>query len=277
MIVFIRESFNKLIKIALAATIIVSSNILILNSKRPILTAKESELNITIRYDVLKILSLGNERLLSSYYWITTLLASGIEREEGKQSWIYNRFNLISMLDNRFYENYLYGGIYLSIIKDDPLSASKIFSQGLDIYPEDFKLLYYSAFNYFFELGEVDKATPLYEKLIKHQDIGNHPGLANTISKILSTKYDKKIIFNLLLNTLSYTEDGPAKDRSRLSLYALKAEIDLDCLNNNEGNCHTRDFDGNDYIFKEGRYQAQKKWKPFKISKRIEEKIKGAK
>ena len=51
-------------------------------------------------------------------------------------------------------------------------------------------------------------------------------------------------------------------------LYAMKAEIDLTCLNspqNNSGNCARYDFNETLYINKNGTYIAASAWKPFKI------------
>ena len=49
-------------------------------------------------------------------------------------------------------------------------------------------------------------------------------------------------------------------------IYAIKAELDLNCLNNMNVNCNTIDLDGNKYLYKSNKYLAPKKWKPFKLS-----------
>ncbi|RZF23185.1 hypothetical protein DAY19_05295 [Halobacteriovorax vibrionivorans] len=124
------------------------------------------EIYSTLNSDFVKIISFGNYRFISGFIWAKTLLDADTEHiSQGEKSWLYYRFKLISDLDPTFYENYLHGGVYLSIIKDDIYSAAEIFDKGLSYYPKDFQLLYNAAFNYHFQIRNFDKSLKYYQRI----------------------------------------------------------------------------------------------------------------
>ena len=149
----------------------------------------------TLNSHFVKITSLGNYRFLSSLTWTKTLLDADTEHvKKGKRAWLYHRFKLISDLDPTFYENYLQGGIYLSIIKDDTKGAEEIFLKGLTFYPNDYKLTYYTAFNYHFELNDYVNSLKYYQKLEKFEEakkIRILPALIEQAKKKISPDYIK--------------------------------------------------------------------------------------
>lgn len=151
---------NKLIPMILFILLIGVNHIL--SFKKPI----NPELFTTLNSDFIKIISFGNYRFISSYYWTKTLLDADVEHVKNREkSWLYYRFKLISDLDKSFYENYLHGGIYLSIIKDDTLGAEIIFNRGLEVFPNDYRLMYNAAFNYHFQLRDFNSSLILYQKI----------------------------------------------------------------------------------------------------------------
>jgi tetratricopeptide (TPR) repeat protein len=221
--------------------------------------------------NALKYLSVGNERFLSSIVWIKTLLESDEEhfKNDSGNSWLYYRFNTISILDPNFYENYLFGGKYLAIIKDDIYGASDIYNKGIKKFPDDYDLIKDSAFNYYFEIGDYDKAITLYKKILHHPRIEKEFALLPSIlAKAVSSQGNPKEAYIILLNQFRNTKIGSIKKRLVKRLYALKAEIDLNCLNSNKGNCDYLDFLKNPYINNgQGVYRAKYKWTKFEIKK----------
>ncbi len=120
--------------------------------------------------EVLSLGSFGQKRLLASLMWIETLLESDLEHYKKKDynSWMFLRFKSIAKLHPYFYENYLVGGLYLSVIKDDDLGAMEIYEKGLEVYPQDDRLLYYAGMHTLLELEDKKKALsfllPLMER-----------------------------------------------------------------------------------------------------------------
>ena len=221
---------------------------------------------ININQDALRILSLGNKRLISSLMWVQTLMQSDEVQYKAndRKNWMYLRFKTIASLDPLFYHNYLWGGMYLSIIKDDMMAAADIFDLGLQHYPDDYELNYRQGFNYYFELGEFEKGLSYLSK------IENNPKMPLSIRLIVNKlRFETTLNFDLALNYLYFNiqkEKDPTLQNKLISdFYALKAERDLDCLNNKKENCDYRDAEGINYIQTNEGWIAPKKFQPYRI------------
>ena len=101
------------------------------NNPRPIIKVSEQNSQINFNKNALKVLSLGQARLISSIIWVQTLMESDLEHYKNNDlnSWMYLRFDSITQLDPLFYEAYLWGGIYLSIVKDDAYGAKSLYQK----------------------------------------------------------------------------------------------------------------------------------------------------
>lgn len=221
---------------------------------------------ININQDMLRIFSLGNKRLISNLIWVQTLLQSDeVQYRRGdKKNWMYLRFKTIAELDPLFYHNYLWGGTYLSIIKDDIHAATEIFDQGLHFYPDDFELNYRQGFNYYFEAGEFQKGLKHLEK-IEHYPQTPHP-IKLVINKLrFETSFNYDVALSYLFVSLQKEKDPVLIKKLSNDFYALKAERDLKCLNANEANCDRKDAEGNWYIKVNQDWKAPKEFKPYRI------------
>jgi len=183
---------------------------------------------------------------------------------------MFLRFKTISILDPQFYENYLYGGRYLSIIKDDPIGAKEIYEKGLSLFPNQFWLNFNAAFNYYFELNDILNALKLYQR-IQHSEIAKRraPYLPSLVAKLMmENKRDLHTALKVMTTAYNDAPEGsPTKERFKNSLYSIHAEIDLHCLNQKNTSCKKIDFFGNPYILLNGLYKAQYQWKKFGIKK----------
>ena len=226
--------------------------------KRSVTISKE-EMNYTLDPEVFSILSLGNQKLFSSYLWMTTLLFSDHEHvKDSKNSWMYHRFNLISFLNPYFYENYKYGGLYLSIIKDDLIGAEAIYKRGLEKFNNDEFLLWNRAFNLCMEMKRCDQAMPLFESLDK---IGSttYPLAGRIAAKIKAGLGFEEEAFNSLLSTYNKMSEGVIKKNTFKTLYILRAKIDLKCLNEKKKlDCNQFDIEGNPYKRARGKYVSNR-------------------
>ncbi len=169
---------------------------------------------------------------------------------------MFLRFKTISELEPRFYENYSYGGPYLSIIKDDLTGASYLYDRGLSFYPNSAHLLLNAGFHYEFEVKDSDKAYPLIKRLSK---IEKSTMLTTTLAKLEARNGDLSdalIIMNELQS--SFSKNTIFWEKIYNYRYAIKAEIDLKCLNEKNIKCQTHDLDGNKYIVTNGIFKAQK-------------------
>ena len=245
----------------LAMSLLIHQN---LNQPKIIISKQESAVNINRNF--LKFISLGNKRIISSIFWIQTLLESDEVKynKNDKNNWMYHRFITISELDPFFYENYLWGGVYLSIIKDDVLGAADIYERGLLKYPLDYKLNYNAGFNYYFEMGNFDAGLKILEKIEKHPE-ANH-GLPFIINKLrFQTSGDYEVALDYIKFQFNNTNDPVLKKKLAGDFYSLKADRDLNCLNLKKNNCERIDANGLPYKLVNGSWKAPQAYKNFKI------------
>lgn len=266
-----RKFFNQNLTLLSGVSFISIAFALNLEFSRPPINVSKQESATNIDRDVLKLASLGNKRLLSSALWITTLLESDTEHYKGQDlgNWMYLRFLTIASLDPRFYENYLWGGMYLSIVKDDLEGAAEFFERGLKVYPDDFKLNYQAGFHYYSEMGNFERGLELLKKV---ENSPNAPApLKFIIGKLTyETTGDYQTALQFLLYALENAKnDDVLRVKLTQDIYALKAGRDLDCLNSsNNRDCERVDAQGNPYLLKDGRWVAPREFKPYKIFRR---------
>ncbi len=220
----------------------------------------------------ISMLSFGYDRLLSSFYWITAMIQSDIDQsqKEGDRSWMYYRFLQIAHLDPFFYTNYHDGGLYLSVVKDDVVGAKLLYERGLKIYKNDFQLNYYGAFNDLFELDDKMGALEKYHILLKHPESKKYPYLYTLIAKIQSESLGPHEAEKTLETILQNVHNKAVRKKIQSSLYAIKAQRDIACLNSEEKqSCLLQDYNGNPYIRDEkGSYKAHEPWETFRPKKK---------
>lgn len=229
-------------------------------------TKQDSAINFNTTF--LKLFSIGNKRFISDLIWVQTLLESDESHYKNKDlnSWMYIRFNNIAELDPNFYQNYLWGGIYLSIIKDDRLGAAEIFEKGLRIFPDDYDLNYNAGFNYYAQLDNYNRA---YELFTKIQNYPQAPIFLKTLTAKIKFQngMDFESTINILINIYNNSKDDFLKKKIFENIYSLSAERDLICLNENRKGCNLKDIEGNPYIYRDGVYTSTKKFIPYRLHK----------
>ncbi|MBF0361422.1 MAG: hypothetical protein HQK49_10435 [Oligoflexia bacterium] len=245
------------------------------SKKIPIAISKQ-ETALNFNKKIFEYINLGNKRLIVSWLWIQTLLESDHQqyKKRDANSWMFLRFDTIVSLDPLFLQAYRVAGPYLSVIKDDIVGANILYNKGLKIFPDDFYLNFYAGNNYFFELNDMENAYKHFERIQYHLHAPKY--LPSIVAKIKAQMGDLQVAYDLISAAYKMQPaDSDLKERYYESLYAIKAEIDLNCLNSNSKyeinkKCNIYDLDGNRYfINKSNVYDAIKKWKPFRINKFI--------
>lgn len=247
---------------ALVIILLLSGAFLISNQNtKPALFVSKQQSTFNINENFWMYFNLGQKRLLSSFYWVTTILESDVDHYKKKDlnSWMFIRFNTISLLEPRFYENYNFGGTYLSIIKDDLAGADIIYDKGIKQYPNDYSLLLNSGFHYYFEQKNLNKAYPILKKL--KDNIQAPQYIISALARIESNRGNLVDSFLILQEHQSrFKPDSIIWKKINEQLYSLKAEIDLDCLNSYKKDCSKTDMDGVPYQYKNFKYEASKEW-----------------
>lgn len=239
--------------------------------KPPFFISKQQE-SLNINFSFWKYFHLGQKRLISSWLWVATILESDIEhyKEKDLNSWMFLRFKTISLLEPLFLETYNFGGTYLSIIKDDLSGASYIYKKGLQLYPDNYSLLKNAAFHFHFEVEDYKESFKILNSLKKYSYL--NPSLLSALARIHSQNGNLEDSFKVLyeMYTNMNAKNNPLSVKIFEHLYAIRAELDLDCLNKNQINCNSIDLEGNKYNKNFlGHFEARKKWIPFRAKKRV--------
>ena len=243
------------------------------NLNKPLLVLSKQNETWNLNDEIILKFNLGFKRLTSSLMWVSTILESDIEHYNKKDlnSWMFLRFNTISKLEPRFYENYAFGGLYLSIIKDDISGASIIYNKGLGIFPNDYALLRDAAFHFHFEANDYERSYQIYSKLITHPSAPTI--VLSSLARLEKDRGNPDAAFNILFSKLGQIKDQNSFLALKIKdyLYAITAEKDLNCLNNKTlptSTCSYRDFENALYLKKGDTYYASKNWIPFVVKKK---------
>ncbi len=250
----------------LAAILFVTAGTLNNVSPKPKIVLTKQSTALNINQNVLLFFSIGNKRLISDLLWVQTLLESDEVHYNKKDlnSWMYLRFMSISALDPEFYENYLYGGLYLSIVKDDVIGANEIFEKGLLHYPEDYKLNYYTGFNYYFEQGNFEEGLRYLEKVQNHPDAA--PFLRLIVAKLkYQTTGTLEVALEFLKHEYEHGTEPNIKKKLLYDILTVQTEIDLKCLNSGNKNCNKKNLRDMDYIFDGKEWKSPLQLNPYKV------------
>lgn len=236
------------------------------------LTKEQTAFNFSTQS--LKLIQFGHSRLTSSLLWMATLLESDIEHYKGSNnSWMYYRFRTIAELEPRFYLNYLVGGKYLSIIKDDVIGANELYALGLKQYPRDYWLSYHAGFNATFEMDDPDLGLEYYLNILGTEKLRREsPNIVSLINRLRVTRegIDLETAFKSVFEVYNTLDAGGMRSNMEDILYSIRAQIDLNCLNfeHDISKCRKNDFFGNPYIKTNGSWISRRPWREFKFKKR---------
>lgn len=266
----ISKFFNLYVQFILIISLLVAIQYIQSNFQKPSLFVSKQDSSINLNPKLVSITSLGHKRLISSLFWIFTILESDYEHYKQKDlnSWMYLRFKFISELDPHFLQTYTFGGLYLSIIKDDIPGATEIYRKGLALFPRNKELIKDAFYHFYFQANDREFARNLLRNNLDL--IKNETPLLSLLARHESSEGNLDLAYNILKNRLAtLNENSPLYLKIKASLYAIKAEKDLLCLNNSKNieACEKNDLEGEKYILKNNQYYAKKNWEPFKIKK----------
>ncbi len=239
-----------------------------LSTAKPQLQLNKQQTALNFNNQFLLVFSTGQRRLISSTLWISTLLESDINhvKEKNDNSWMFLRFNTISEIDPLFLKNYQFGGQYLSIVKDDLVGAAKIFEKGLVHYPLDYNLNLNAGFLYAFETGEYDKAIPRYK--IVSQSPKSPTYIDSLLAKLsYSNGASLSQVYEVVMEMRESATVPQVIEKFDKDLYAIKAELDLKCLNSErKENCNRVDYYGQKYLERNGEFFAPKPFHKYNLN-----------
>ncbi len=242
--------------------------------KKPKIIISKQDSAVNINKKILNLFHLGNKRLLSSILWVQTLLESDIKhyQKRDQNSWMFKRFDTITTIDPNFYHAYLYGGQYLSIVKDDDIGAQIIYDRALLHFPNDIDLNFHAGFHYFFEMFDHEKSYNIFHHMLSIPNAAKKYKIIKTLTaRIKADLGDFDIAYNLLESAYNNTpENSQQQSHLHQQMYNIRTEVDLDCLNSKKTDCNKNDLNGTPYIKNKvlGNYIAASKWSKFRTFKK---------
>ena len=157
---------------------------------------------INFHEDFYKVINLGQKRMISSLLWTHTMLFSDhshVDWKNGEISWMYHRFNTISLIDSSFYENYLFGGKYLNIVKYDLYGSEILLQKGLRKFNDSIDIGFQLGFNLIFDQKKKDLGINIWKRFLNHKKIKTEYSLMPfAISKVLKSNDDKETYIEIL-------------------------------------------------------------------------------
>lgn len=235
------------------------ANIIARKKEPPTIVISKQDSTFNLKNNYWNYVNYGQKRLLSSLYWIATILESDHEHYKQKDlnSWMFLRFKTISELEPMFYQNYKFSGIYLSIVKDDLEGASYMYDKGLSFYPDDYYLLSNAAFHYRFEVKDQEKAYPIFLRLSQNHTLP--AALVGSFAKLEASNDPQNALIVLSETQKQFTKDNAIYQKLEEYKNALQVKIDLKCLNEKRSNCNKIDPEGRPYFLKEGKFTTETK------------------
>lgn len=233
----------------------------------PKISKQDTALNIN--KDLLVFLSAGNKRFLTDLLWVQTLIESDLDHYANKDlnSWMYVRFRTIAELDPMFYQNYVWGGQYLSIVKDDLLGAVALLSMGLEHFPDDYRILSMIGFIYYFELGDYTQGLAFMERIQFHPKAPPYfPTIVMKLKAELGQSLDSILLG--IQGILETTTDERLRRKLETEIYAVKAERDITCLNAGRKDCSTTDARGAPYVRVLNKFFSRDPFLPYRLKRK---------
>ena len=225
---------------------------------------QESAINVDVL--VLKFLSQPFRMMTADFYWMMTLIESDLEHYKGKDlnNWLYIRFINFFALDPDFKKAYQFASLYLDIVKDDLLGADQIYSRAHRKFPKDYEIHLHGGFFYTFEFDQIDKGFLYYQTIIEHYPLRTPNHVRSIVNKIKFKKnnLNDEDIFRSMYQMYQNTKTESFRKKFEKDLYAIKARIDLRCLNETKKpvGCSKQDFFGAPYRFENGTYYKNKNY-----------------
>ena len=126
--------------------------------------AGRSEKQFLPRYDLVKIFSLGNERLLADYYWLAFIQYFGDTafRKQDGYKYAYDYLDLVTKLDPGFVQAYWLAAFAIGAEAKQPDLAAKIIDRGISAQKDNWQIYFAAGANQYLFKHDIQKAAYYY-------------------------------------------------------------------------------------------------------------------
>lgn len=146
---------------------------------------------------------------------VEDVLTRELPKSTCDEGWVYQMLDVITDLQGSFETAYLDGGTMLSVMVDDRMGAKKIFDKGRLYYPENWKLLYRSAYHELFEMQNPELA----KDLLQRAGARGAPQWVYSLAAKLEVRLGRAAFAKSVLESiLKRNPDGPFVERLKIQL-----------------------------------------------------------
>ena len=146
------------------------------------------------------------------------VLERKLPKSRCEKGWVFQMLDVISELSPDFKAVYLDGATMLSILVDDRKGAKTIFDKGRKQYPEDWQILYRSAYHELFEMQNIELAAELMRRAGEH---GAPQWVFSLSAKLLTRMGRAQFAKTILESVLQRDSGGKYRERLKKQLEAV--------------------------------------------------------
>ena len=179
--------------------------------------------------DYLRMASLGYRELAADLLWLQVIQVMG----EGKLSeeagqWLYHAVDRITTLDPKFVRAYEAGSHALCILVLMPEESNRLLEKGMRHNPQEWMLPFLLGINYYFELGDDEKAAEAMAKAARLP--GAPERLVRLAAKLFVSAKSPQQAVELLAKVYEETSDENVRKMVEVRLKESIVERDLQIL-----------------------------------------------
>ncbi len=211
-----------------------------LDQRRDPVLAKIEDLAHLPKGEYLKPTLLGYHHLGADILWLRTLQVLGKHANTAKEyDWLYHALDVITTLDPQYDFIYKVAGITMTELANQPELSNKLLEKGLAAVPDKWGIPYLMAYNYYFYIGDVEKAA--YYARIAAQVPGGPPWLMNMATQMSAHAGRPEFALNFLLSMHQQTEDPRIKESLENHIKEVIIERDIQSLETVVAQFHQRE------------------------------------
>lgn len=179
--------------------------------------------------DYLRMASLGFRELAADLLWLQAIQVMGEQKlSEDDGHWLYQAVDRITTLDPKFVRAYEAGSHALCILVVLPEESNRLLEKGIKHNPQEWKLPFLLGINYYFELGDDEKAAAAMARASSLP--GAPESLVRLAAKLFVSAKSPQQAVELLAKVYEETSDENVRKMLEIRLKESIVERDLQIL-----------------------------------------------
>ncbi|MCP5058816.1 MAG: hypothetical protein GY937_19110 [bacterium] len=173
--------------------------------------------------NLVRVASLGFDALASDLYWMQAVQIGGDARgTAGRSHRIGALVDLLTQLDPWVDHPYRFAALWMTDDVPAVRTANRLLERGIEHHPDEWRNRFYLAFNYFYWLGDSEKAAEALEPALGLPGAPRY--LPRMVARLKSQGEGLDVSAAFLNEMLRRTEDPVAKAEYQRALLEIEAE-----------------------------------------------------